>query len=401
MHHHKVGTVLVLSNDVIWAADCSRDGVHAVARLLTNYHDKAEGSRMFMSRKPCRICAKLLVQSKVKRVLFLPFEPEYYRAAEKGSNKKTINEVKKLNISHMKEVDNLFIASPIAQTKFVLKVEEPILKDAERRVSSQKKNIDQQQIDQDKKDLNKTIGFDKRDKWIRSIKNDLPWPEFDKELQAEVLRHFDNAVEWMARAKVIQGKGLHYEFERCGDESENSLGFDPVHDTVHANQARHYITMARFLSERSDDPTCGVGAVIVSYPGMEILGFGWNGYPLKALYGEFARASKKDPIEGKKYPYIIHAEQNALLMRNTKNIKDAILFVTKCPCNECTPLIAMQGIKTVVVDDDKDVLSRGDATQPNALSYKAFPDLVEKGKIVCFQTKESEARRKSKARKKL
>ena len=327
--------------------------------------------------------------------------PEYYRAAEKGSNKKIINEVKKFNISQMQQVDNLFTASPIAQTKLVLKVEEPILKDAERRASSQKKNIDQQQIDQDKKDLNKTIGFDKRDKWIRSIKNDLPWPEFDKELQAEVLRHFDNAVEWMARAKVIQGKGLHYEFQRCGDESENSLGFDPVHDTVHANQARHFITMARFLSERTDDPKCGVGAVIASYPGMEILGFGWNGYPLKALYGEFARASKDDSIEGKKYPYIIHAEQNALLMRNTKNIKGAILFVTKSPCNECTPLIAMQGIKTVVVDDDKDVLSRGNATQPNALSYKAFPDLVEKGKIVCFQTKESEARRKSKARKKL
>ena len=77
------------------------------------------------------------------------------------------------------------------------------------------------------------------------------------------------------------------------------------------------------------------------------------------------------------------------MMRNTQNIKNknAILFVTKSPCNECTPLIAMQGIKTVVVDDDKDVLSRGDATQPNALSYKAFPDRVKKGEFVCFQTK--------------
>ena len=60
--------------------------------------------------------------------------------------------------------------------------------------------------------------------------------------------------------------------------------FDPVNNGDHKKQAGHFITIARFLSERTDDPTTGVGAVIVSYPGMEILGLGWNGYPLKALY---------------------------------------------------------------------------------------------------------------------
>ena len=90
--------------------------------------------------------------------------------------------------------------------------------------------------------------------------------------------------------------------------------------------------------------------------------------------------------QDKKYPYIIYAEQNALLMRNRKNIKDAILFVTKCPCDERTPLIAMEGIKTVAVDDKKDVMSRGAATEPNTLSYKIFPDLVKKNEFVCFET---------------
>ena len=410
-NHHRVGAVLVLANDIVYAADCSRDGVHAVARLLMNHSDKADGSKMFMSRKPCPMCAKLLVQSKVKRVLFLPFEPEYYRVAEESSENETIDRVKKFNNSQMKQVDNLFTASPIAQTRFVLKVEKPILKDAERKTSSQKKNIDQRQIDEEKKRLNETIGFDKRAKWIESIKDDLPWPEFDTEMQSEVLRYFDNAMNWIARAKVIPGKGLEYEFQRCsapdsnesgegnsnksGDSNGDKIGdgvksgnsvrelFDPEKDPDHAKKARRFITMARFLSERTDDPKTGVGAVIVSYPEMEILSFGWNGFPLKALYGEFARASKDDSIEDKKYPYIIHAEQNALLMRNTKNIKDknAILFVTKSPCDECTPLIAMQGIKTVVVDDKKDVMLR-------RLDYKMFPDLVKKGEFVCFETKE-------------
>jgi deoxycytidylate deaminase len=80
--YKKVGAVLVLPNDVVLAADCSRDGVHAVARLLMKHCDKAKGCKIFMSRKPCSFCAKLLVQSQVERVLFLPFEPEYYLSPE-------------------------------------------------------------------------------------------------------------------------------------------------------------------------------------------------------------------------------------------------------------------------------------------------------------------------------
>jgi tRNA(Arg) A34 adenosine deaminase TadA len=115
--YKKVGAVLVLPNDVVLAADCSRKDVHAVARLLMKHCDKAKGCKMFMSRKPCPMCAKLLVQSKVERVLFLPFEPEYDPLPERASM--TI------------QVDNLFTASAIAQTKFVLQVEKPVLKEAE------------------------------------------------------------------------------------------------------------------------------------------------------------------------------------------------------------------------------------------------------------------------------
>ena len=425
--HNRVGAVLVLPNDIVYAADCSRDGVHAVARLLMNHHDKAEGSKMFMSRKPCATCAKLLVQSKVKRVLFLPFEPEYYRLAEE------VQENEDPNKTQMKQVDNLFTASSIALTKFVLKVEESVLKDVIRKVdksvlkdlvskvqdsndallkcersvhedgvllksfgedakpTSSTKTFDREGIKREKKMLIDKFGFEKNDKWTtKSIQEDLGWPEYD-EMEKEVRDYFDSAMEWIALAKVLQGRGLNYEFQRCKSpnsvNSENSVDFDPVNNTVHADQARHFITMARLLSERTDDPKRGVGAVIVSYPEMEILSFAWNGFPLNALYGEFPRASDDDGSEKMKYPYVIHAEQNALLMRNTKNIKDAILFVTKCPCDKCTPLIAMQGIKTVVVDDKKDVPVGNQATQPGASGYEMFPELVEQGKFVCFQTK--------------
>ena len=38
-------------------------------------------------------------------------------------------------------------------------------------------------------------------------------------------------------------------------------------------------------------------------------------------------------------------------MRNTKSIQDATLVVTMTPCDDCTPLIDMQGIKRVVLGE--------------------------------------------------
>ena len=77
--HRKVGAVLVLPGaDILYAVDCTRDGVHAVARLLMKHPDITEGCKVFVSRKPCSFCTKLLVQSKGERVYFPPFEPEFH-----------------------------------------------------------------------------------------------------------------------------------------------------------------------------------------------------------------------------------------------------------------------------------------------------------------------------------
>ena len=38
-NYYRVGAVLVLPNDMIYAVDCSRNGVHGVARLLMAHQD--------------------------------------------------------------------------------------------------------------------------------------------------------------------------------------------------------------------------------------------------------------------------------------------------------------------------------------------------------------------------
>ena len=83
-------------------------------------------------------------------------------------------------------------------------------------------------------------------------------------------------------------------------------------------------------------------------------------------------------------------------MRNEKNIKGSILFVSgRPPCNECAPLIAMQGVETVVLDTDEkyDV----NKMMHDKDEYKLFPQMVNSGDFVCYRTKKIESKKKPRA----
>ena len=329
--------MLVLPNDVIYAVDSSRNGVHGVARLLMAHQDNLKDCKVFVSRKPCSLCTKLLVQSKVKRVFYLPIEPEYdYLRREDDEND-----------DHFKDetsrVDELFKVSSIGQSVFVPRAGEGVTDAAESKTKTPKKDREAKQ-----KYLmeNKYWNYE----WIKVADLKLPWRAFDDNMRAQVYKDFESITEWMAHVLIKSEIGDSFQTLT----RKESKSFDPCRNDLERRQAIHLMKLAFFLAERTDDPRKGVGAVIINRD-KEIVGLGWNGFSIKSLYGEFPRAADKDPPVGvktdKKYPYIIHAEQNALLLRNTKNIVDATLIVTMTPCDDCTPLIEMQGIKTVVLGE--------------------------------------------------
>lgn len=67
-----------------------------------------------------------------------------------------------------------------------------------------------------------------------------------------------------------------------------------------------------------------VGACIVS-PDQIILGIGYNGFPRGCADGELSWA-KKHPEQDMlktKYPYVVHAEANALLNKNAASVSGA------------------------------------------------------------------------------
>lgn len=61
-----------------------------------------------------------------------------------------------------------------------------------------------------------------------------------------------------------------------------------------------------------------------------------------------------DKTNDTKYPYICHAELNAILNASfSNNATGSTLYVTLFPCNECAKAIIQMGIKRVVYFENK------------------------------------------------
>ncbi len=113
----------------------------------------------------------------------------------------------------------------------------------------------------------------------------------------------------------------------------------------------YFMGIAVLSSMRSKDPNTQVGACIVS-PEKKIIGVGYNGFPIGCSDDELPWAREGEWIETK-YPYVCHAELNAILNSPVSSLRGATLYVALFPCNECAKAIIQTGIRKVVYLSDK------------------------------------------------
>lgn len=113
------------------------------------------------------------------------------------------------------------------------------------------------------------------------------------------------------------------------------------------------MAIAKLSAMRSKDPNTQVGACVVGSD-RRILSIGYNGAPNCFEDSEFPWGREGEYLETK-YPYVIHAERNAILnyRGNRKDMKDAKIYVDLFPCNECAKEIIQVGIKEVIYLSDK------------------------------------------------
>ena len=113
----------------------------------------------------------------------------------------------------------------------------------------------------------------------------------------------------------------------------------------------YFMGVALLSAKRSKDPNTQVGACIVSDKN-KIVGAGYNGLPMGCDDDEFPWDKQGDFLNTK-YPYVCHAELNAILNNIGMDLRGCKIYTALFPCNECTKAIIQAGIIEVIFLSDK------------------------------------------------
>lgn len=113
----------------------------------------------------------------------------------------------------------------------------------------------------------------------------------------------------------------------------------------------YFMGVAILSSYRSKDPNTQVGACIVNDKN-RIMSVGYNGLPIGCSDDEFPWERNGEQYNTK-YPYVCHAELNAILNNAGANLEGCRIYVALFPCNECAKAIIQSGIKEVIYLSDK------------------------------------------------
>ncbi|MDC7245020.1 MAG: dCMP deaminase family protein [Sphaerochaetaceae bacterium] len=114
---------------------------------------------------------------------------------------------------------------------------------------------------------------------------------------------------------------------------------------------QYFMGVALLSAKRSKDPNTQVGACIVNSD-KKIVGVGYNGFPMGIDDDKFPWEREGEFLETK-YPYVCHAELNAILNSISRDLKGCSIYVALFPCNECAKAIIQSGITEVVYLSDK------------------------------------------------
>tara|TARA_B110001452_G_scaffold141318_1_gene117511 strand:- start:2081 stop:2857 length:777 start_codon:yes stop_codon:yes gene_type:complete len=115
----------------------------------------------------------------------------------------------------------------------------------------------------------------------------------------------------------------------------------------------YFMSVAVLSAFRSKDPNRQVGACVVNPESLRIVGIGYNGFPWGCGDEQLPWARLAPSQLDTKYPYVCHAEMNAIMNKNCESLLGCRIYVTLFPCNECAKLIIQSRISEVVFMSDR------------------------------------------------
>lgn len=114
----------------------------------------------------------------------------------------------------------------------------------------------------------------------------------------------------------------------------------------------YFMGVALLSAMRSKDPNTQVGACIVNADN-RIVSVGYNGFPRGCSDETFPWERTADNPMDTKYPFVCHAELNAILNTNGRGLRGSRIYVALFPCNECAKSIIQAGLTEVIYISDK------------------------------------------------
>ncbi|VDM00174.1 unnamed protein product [Schistocephalus solidus] len=124
-----------------------------------------------------------------------------------------------------------------------------------------------------------------------------------------------------------------------------------VKRTDYLSWDEYFMSLAFLSAMRSKDPITQVGVCIINSE-KKIVAVGYNGMPVGLSDDEMPWTKGLDDPLQNKHLYVCHAELNAVLNKNSADVKNCTLYSTLFPCNECAKVIIQCGIKEVVYFSD-------------------------------------------------
>jgi len=120
----------------------------------------------------------------------------------------------------------------------------------------------------------------------------------------------------------------------------------------------YFFIIAKSVSLRSEDVFVQHGAVLID-DNNHIIGTGYNGF----VSGFDFKKAGLDPFNRKaRRPYMVHAEQNALL-NSVKHPKNSTVYVTGEPCVQCLLSMVNFGVKKIRYIDSVGSITDNDETR--------------------------------------
>ena len=114
----------------------------------------------------------------------------------------------------------------------------------------------------------------------------------------------------------------------------------------------YFMGIALLSAKRSKDPSTQVGACIVSDDN-KIMSVGYNGFPRGCSDDEYPWERSGESSNDTKYPFVCHAELNAIRKASKKlgdwRLEGCTMYVTLEPCQMCSGAIIQARIPRVVM----------------------------------------------------